>query len=242
MSIIKQSIIGYSPFSIEDRADSYIIHGANHGMNTLKLSRQLIPARTQRYSASQRKEILSAYKGITSDNFLKIPFYTESPPFYNSLFNDLYQNCGVEGIEEVRNFIRKQMSNNFLVTLTRVVYIPLGERDEVIHNYWQEDEIKIGLDCLIGSNGHILRTENMEEPIQALLGIRQSLSKVNAVYRWLTREDTHLRRFDDVVYKRTETVARLGVGSDMVVLLCTGYPGESGPSLGMVVSKDLRRE
>ena len=223
-------------FSLEDLTDSYRAAGIpyRNGIHTFDLYKELLPSKTQDEHAEHRKQ---SVENNTSE------FYTPSYPELNALISALERNKDnpqyQEQIEQARQFLKQQMLNNCLITLTRIRCNPQNKKDKVIHNYKQQDQYTIELDSFIGPDGHILNpsTENALTPLQALLDTKQSLQEINSIYKWLTDVDAYIWRLNSQVNNPKDAVAGFDANSNRANLDCSRDPVFSDTSLGVRVAK-----
>src|SRR3989344_4016037 len=223
-------------FSLEDLTGSYRITGIQYrnGIYTVNLFKELLPRQTQDKHAEHRKQVIA-------DNTNE--FYTPSYPEFHSVISTMEQNKDnsqyKDKIEEVRQFLKQQILDRWLMTLTRIQYNPENQKDKVIHNYNQQDSYKIELDSFIGPDGYITdqNVTNVIIPLQALLDTKQSLQEINSIYKWLTDGNAYIWRLNSEVSRTTESVARIVAGSDRVGFDCDGHINLSYASLGIRAKK-----
>ena len=223
-------------FSLEDLTGSYRITGIQYrnGIYTVNLFKELLPCQTQDQHAEHRKQVIA-------DNTNEP--YSLDYPLFNSTATSLFQNKDnsqyKDKIEKVRRFLKQQMLDKWLMTLTRIQYNPENQKDKVIHNYNQQDSYKIELDSFMGPDGYITdqNVTNIIIPLQALLNTKQSLQEINSIYKWLTDVNAHIFRLISEVSRTTETVARIVAGSDRVGFDCDGRIDDSYASLGVSVAR-----
>src|SRR3989344_8760161 len=119
-------------FSLEDLTGSYRITEIQYrnGIYTVNLFKELLPCQTQDQHAEHRKQVIA-------DNTNEP--YSLDYPLFNSTATSLFQNKDnsqyKDKIEEVRQFLKQQMLDKWLMTLTRIQYNPENQKDKVIHNY-----------------------------------------------------------------------------------------------------------
>jgi hypothetical protein len=198
-------------FSMQSPRRVWAFDGIDGYNTSFLLSGDISESRTQDEHALQRKKAK------------RNEFYVECMPFYHSLFTTLYKNRKnndfKNGVEEVRQFISESLFEYPLTTLTRVRYNPDGKNDLIVHDYKQPQQFRIKLDSIVGPNGYILGgdQDNIEKPLQILLGTNQSLQEINDVYMWLTAKSVYLKRINETPKISLESVA-----------VFTSYSGWSG--------------
>ena len=223
-------------FSLEDLTGSYRITGIQYrnGIYTVNLFKELLPCQTQDQHAEHRKQVIA-------DNTNEP--YSLDYPLFNSTATSLFQNKDnsqyKDKIEEVRQFLKQQMLNKWLMTLTRIQYNPKNQEDKVIHNYNQQDSYKIELDSFIGPDGYITdqNVTNVIIPLQALLDTKQSLQEINSIYKWLTDRNGYIYRLNSEASRTTETVAGIYAVSDRVRFNCNRHIDNLYASLGVSVAR-----
>ena len=223
-------------FSLEDLTDSYRITGIQYrnGIYTVNLFKELLPCQTQDQHAEHRKQVIA-------DNTNEP--YSLDYPLFNSTATSLFQNKDnsqyKDKIEEVRQFLKQQMLDKWLITLTRIQYNPEDQKDKVIHNYNQQDSYKIELDSFIGPDGYITdqNVTNVIIPLQALLDTKQSLQEINSIYKWLTDRNGYIYRLNSEASKTTETVAGIYADSDRAWFNCNRHIDNLYASLGVSVAR-----
>ena len=212
-------------FSLEELTDFYRINGISYRneIYTVDLSKTLLESRTQDQHANQRKKAVSD------------EFTVADMPLYYAIKFSLYQNRDnkkySEKILEVRDFIKKQMFGNWLMTLSRVRYNPQG-KDIVIHDCDQASQYEIPADFM-GNDNFILKISGMKEPLNALLGVNHDVKIINDVYKWLTDKDSYIFRVNSTPSKIDERVVGFGAVSGGSWLGCDRGPQYSSFSLGV---------
>jgi len=223
-------------FSLEDLTDSYRITGIQYrnGIYTVNLFKELLTYQTQDQHAEHRKQVIA-------DNTNEP--YSLDYPLFNSTATSLFQNKDnsqyKDKIEEVRQFLKQQMLDKWLMTLTRIQYNPENQKDKVIHNYNQQDSYKIELDSFMGPDGYITNsdTTNVIEPLQALLNTKQSLQEINSIYKWLTDVNAYIWRLNSEASRTTETVVGINTDSDRAWFNCDRHIDNPNASLGVSVAR-----
>ena len=161
-------------------------------------------------------------------------FYVPDFPLLHGIVTALHEqrNDGAKKneIEEIRSGLKKQIRENWLLTLTRVRY-NVAANDQVINNFGMADQYTKNGD-FVGPDGAI-KDVNAPELYHALLGTND-VDKIRAVYKWLNGTDTHMWRVNARPEKGFhERVARLGASSDGAYLNCDGDALSSDPAHGV---------
>ena len=223
-----------SKFSLRSPESAWTIDfNYKNKFSSYSLSQKLLPSRTQDEHAEQRRKAKSN------------EFYLESMPFYHTLFTTLYDHKEDKdfknGVEEARQFIKESMFKAWLLALTRTRYNPINKKDLIIHDYKQPKESIIRLDSIIGPDNYILdeNAKNVKEPLQALLGTRQSLQKINNIYKWLVGGNLYLSRVNETPKKSLETVSGFVANSDGAIFDCDWDPADLNAGLGVRREKIL---
>ena len=195
------------------------------------------------YTVDLAKTLLDNGNSKTQDEWVeyskqaqqKNGFYAGDFPLYHALFTALFRNKdgNQKGIEEIRQFIKQQMLDKWLMTLTRIIYTPKNQKDKVMHNYGMPNSYAIEINSFIGSDGFIKNTAKVKEPLQALLDNQQDVKEINSVYKWLTDVDAYIFRVNSEVKNTDERVAWFGADSGGAGLSCGRYPQHSNSGLGV---------
>ena len=160
-------------------------------------------------------------------------FYVPDFPLLHGIVTALHEQrneAGKKEIEEIRSGLKKQIRENWLVTLTRVRY-NAAANDQVINNFGMADQYTKNGD-FVGPDGAI-KDVNAPELYHALLGTND-VDKIRAVYEWLNGTDTHMWRVNARPEKGFhERVARLCADSSRMDLDCYRYAQNSDPARGV---------
>lgn len=205
--------------------------------------------RNEIYTVDLRKQLLDNGNSKTQEKWAEYSrqaqknngFYTGDFPLYHAIFTTLYKSKDgnqKNRIEEIRQFIKQQMINKWLMTLTRIRYAPKNQKDKVIHNYDMPDQYAVEIDSFIGPDGFIKNTSNVKAPLHALLDTQQDTKEINSVYKWLTGADAYIWRLKSKVGNIDERVARFFAGSVSAYLNCNWNPQGSDSDLGVRARKN----
>ena len=154
-------------------------------------------------------------------------FYVGDMPLYHAVFTALSKTQSKDA-EEAKEFIRSQMRSKWLMTLTRIKYMP-KEKDEAIHNFGMDDEYTLK-GVIVGQNGFIESGDS--DCLEALLGTG-NISEINKVYQWLNGTNVHIWRLNSKPKNIDERVAGFNAYSGRADHDCDEVPGYSVSSLGV---------
>ena len=230
---------GSKEFSIEKLADGYRIAGIECGNNYYdkELSTELLPAQIQDVHAERAR------------NAKPNEFRACSAPLIYAIFKTLYENRDNEKysvtIEEARNFLQKTFQENFLITLSRVQYNPQG-LDWITQDYKQrtKDEKQAKL---FGSDGLITKPEaNLQDCCQAILGTKDDVNKIDAVFKWATNKNSCVYRINHTPQSTDTRIVLLGVnhvpdGSEIFLISANCGSGLPAHALGMRPAQGVRK-
>ena len=155
-------------------------------------------------------------------------FYVGNMQLYHALFSALSR-ANSKDAEEAKEFIKKQMRDKWLMTLTRVKYNPNGD-DEVIHNYGTNDSY-VSKGNIVGKDEFISQSAD-KSYLESLLGT-DNVQEINKVYQWLNGTDAYIFRVNSKPKQADERIAGFVAGSGGVGLDCIGDPRDSDPALGV---------
>lgn len=161
-------------------------------------------------------------------------FYEQEKQKGNPLPTNSRQVFGVmqdafnSGNNELKNFLYNSVRNKFLLTLSRPVYNPAGQDDEIIHNYRTSDAYSIsgnfvGPDCLI-------KNISDKRVLEASLGTSDT-GKIDETANYINKTPMHLWRVDAKPERRIERVARFNAVSYWLGLGLYVGPSYVYPSL-----------
>ncbi len=164
--------------SITSEGDVWRISGVEYreGVYTVDLVKSLLdgPATQDEWAKYSDRRI-----GIGT-------YHVADMPLYYSLFIALYRQRDKPEAEEARKFIEKQMSDNWLMTLTRIKYHPEG-KDKIIHNYGTNRRYELRQD-ITGKNKEI--GNQTFGVLKAILGTNfQNAKEIKEVYNWICGRD-----------------------------------------------------
>jgi len=171
------------------------------------------------------------WAGFTEESKQKGNFYVGDMPLYYSLFR-AFTNAQGKDAEEAKEFIKTQMREKWLLTLTRIKYHPNGN-DEVIHNFGTSEQYATQK-TIIGSEGDISQVSN-PEALEALVGTC-NIQEINQTFNVINGTPTYLLRKSQSPDKTVERVARFVAVSGGAYLNCDGGPSIRGASLGVRIA------
>ncbi len=121
-----------------------------------------------------------------------------------------------ETAESLRVFLQSGL-REYINTLTRVVYNPEEETDQVIHNYKTPDSYTLE-GKLVGPDGWIKDFPD-KRVLEFLLKI-QDAKQINNISRWINDTNTYLWRVNSKPIQQDERVVRFNANSDRLFLDC----------------------
>jgi hypothetical protein len=158
-------------------------------------------------------------------------FYCGSMPLQYAVLEALHDSKESEDREEAKNFIKKDMNENGLITLTTINYNSSG-KDTAFHNFALSGEY--ARDAYI-HNLHRKITLDDEEVLEALL-LTKDVSKVNKVLEWVYETPVYFWTFQqngERVIKPVKRVARIESFSKGNGIYCCGFFSSTGLALGL---------
>ncbi len=161
-------------------------------------------------------------------------FYTGDYQLYHSLFKALYlsrDSSNKQEIEEARVFLEKQFKERWLMTLTRIRYLPQG-KDSVIHNYGMPDKLEIPVDFM--GKDEWVKDSKTPQVYNALLGTN-NLQEINQIYSWITKKPAYLWRVNNKPKSVEERVAWFIAYSDRANFYCNRFVSGRDASFGVRV-------
>ncbi len=161
-------------------------------------------------------------------------FYTGDFPLYHALFKALFltkDSSNKEKAEEARAFLEKEFKERWLMTLSRVRYMPLG-KDIVIHNFGMPDKIEIPFDFV--DKDEWVKDSKTPQVYNVLLG-SDNIQEINQIYSWITKKPAYLWRVNSKPQTIDERVALFVADSGGASLGCDWNPTDAYSSLGVRV-------
>ncbi len=156
-----------------------------------------------------------------------------SAPLITAVLATLYDNRSADGVEELRKLFADDFRKNWMMTATGITYRAEG-LDVVTHDAGTPYERTLEA-RLIGPDGKL--NEGMSGETQALLG-SSDISKVSAVYEWVTRKKSYLRRLNKQPKRSEERALVLGYGNfvDVFIILADGGINYYRPARGVRIA------
>ncbi|MBT3404643.1 hypothetical protein HN832_03105 [archaeon] len=108
-------------------------------------------------------------------------------------------------------------------TLSRIVYMPEGEQDKVIHNYGTSDEYTLEGD-LVGRSSWIGDIPPHETQSLSLVLGTNDIQRLDRISQKLIKSPTYLWRFNSRPREKYVGVVRLGNDSRRIILACQRDP------------------
>ena len=214
-------------FSINNNPNFWAVTGVNY--------------RDGIYHVDLQKELLDNGDSKTQDQWSEYSKTNEFKlgdfPLYHSLFQALYQNRDSSNkhlVEQAKQFIKEKMFKNWLMTLTRIKYMPSPNKDIVIHNYKMPDQYNVS-DDFVGPDEWVKKLKE-KNTFKALLG-SDNLQEINNIYKWITEKDAHIWRVNSKLEKQKERVAGFVAFSGRALLSCAWDPRGSYSGLGVRIAK-----
>jgi len=152
----------------------------------------------------------------------------QSVPAYFEVFRAMYdlRNSG-EDIEKARLFVREVMRTRFPNTLTRVAYMPEGNKDIVMHGYGTSNRKERQVE-FVGRDGEI---QNVSSTRACLALTGKKPDEVKEIMDWLNGTSyTGLWRVNAKPIQREERVVRFVANSDGSFLYCDVDPAVQYPA------------
>ncbi len=157
-------------------------------------------------------------------------FCTGDMPLQHALFTALYYQKDNPELEQAREFIKENMRNRWLTTLTRIVYQPT-RKDKIIHNFQMPDQYELK-ENIVGKDRKIISDD--KPSLKALLGT-DNINQIKQVYNWINQTPTWIWRLNSKPGSIDERVAWFSALSDGAGLVCDRRPQGSDASLGVFV-------
>lgn len=172
-------------------------------------------------------------------------FYVGSSELQYCLADALCQNIShpkyKAKVEDIRTFLENQFKQDFLWTLTKVIYQPYSNPnpDMVTHNPSMPDNYSI-LEHMFGADGDLNALWDADRICDALLGTDDA-DRVNEVYRLITKQNTVLHRIPQKPPRQKEKGACLGIFAGSFYIVANAGIKNIKPALGMRV-RQKRKE
>jgi hypothetical protein len=143
------------------------------------------------------------------------------------LFNDAVKS----GNADLLNFIQKGLKK-YTNTLTRVIYNPIGEQDETIHNYGTSDTYSV-IGDIVGDDNWI-KSINNKNALDSLLKTKD-VKRINKISNAINNTPMYLWRFNSKPSEKTECV--VGFNANVVGLGFIANRYSSGENPAFLVEK-----
>ncbi len=132
-----------------------------------------------------------------------------SGPLITAVLTALYDNRSTEGVEELKNLFHDDFRTHWMMTATGITY-RAGASDLVTHDSGTPGQTSLEA-RLVGPDGKL--NEGMSGEIQTLLG-SSDISKVSAVYEWVSGKESYLWRLNEQPKLSEERALVLGLDFD----------------------------
>jgi hypothetical protein len=158
-------------------------------------------------------------------------FFCGDMPLQFAIFEALYNSKDSKEKEEAKSFIKDNMRNHWLTTLSRIQYKP-GDKtlDKVIHNYKIPNEGYFKEAMITGPDREIISDD--KDALEALV-LTNDFKKVKEVLSWINETPTWIWRLNNKPNKLAERVARFYAYSVRADLSCIRDPSGRDSSLGV---------
>ncbi|MBI4919092.1 hypothetical protein HY837_04120, partial [archaeon] len=159
------------------------------------------------------RELLDGGKFHTQNEWIGLTNKLPAAKGYYASLLALYENR--EGpqadlVEEIRQMFAKDFKNNWMMTSTKVIYMP-EDLDEIIHTCkggWYDS--KISLD-FVGPSVEVNDKNNMDKEMAALLGTLNNCDEISKIFEWVTGKKILLWRLKDKPVEKSERAVVFGV-------------------------------
>ena len=215
-------------FGIAEFSDGYSVSGINYrGINSCDFAKATLPSRTQDQHAEHARQ-------AKPDEFR-----ASSAPLVYAICKALYKNkdgAQKELVEKTRRTVEGIIGPGkpWIIALSRAKYNPQG-LDEVVHDYKQPTQYSKNV-ALVGPDGFITKPETKAEAYaQALLDTTDKPEEINAVFKWITGNDSYAYRLNATPKQAVERVVALGVNDDVRfnLIVSVGIIDVNWPALGV---------
>jgi len=188
----------------------------NGKIQNYALSKKLLPSATQDIHAQNR--INNSNNG----------FYCGDMPLNYAIFKAVYNSSESKEKQEIRQFIKKNMRERYLTTLTRIQYQSSG-LDKIIHNYGIPNEQFEKSALIVGSDRELIQDDS--SALEALV-LTKDVKEVKEVLNWINETPVYIWRLNNKPKQIDERIAWFYAISDGAGLGCSRNPSGTGGSLG----------
>jgi len=200
------------------------------------------------------EELFDNGKSYTQDDFVKFtlqPAYVQQglrlapgPLYHASIADVLEYATKATGQQKILagkliSLFKKDFNPenlNYMMTCSRLVYMPAGQKDKVVHGYGYPDPVEEVLDFVGPSGLEITDKSNLENEIEALLGAR-NCTRVNHVYDALTGKKPTLWRLSSKPTSKDERALVLGCVVNGFYVFAIDYIFNVRPARGLVARR-----
>lgn len=138
------------------------------------------------------------------------------------------------GNDDLKNYLQEGLQR-WSNTLTRVIYNPIGEEDEIIHNYGTSDAYSVMGD-IVGKDGLIKNIDN-SNALESLLGTKD-IKKLNEISNAINSTPMYFWRFNSKTSEKVERVAGFNAYDDGLLLYAYRYLSHEIPAFLVEQVKD----
>lgn len=150
-------------------------------------------------------------------------------PLNSIQFMELLEDTADSENNKLKNYVHKSLKENWINTLTRVIYNPIGKKDETIHNYGTSDSYSI-IGDIVGEDNWIKNINN-KNALESLLKIND-VEKLNKISNAINQTPMYLWRLNSKTSEKQESVVRFDAygGVGRLDLSAYGDPSDQDPA------------
>ena len=220
-------------FTIAEREDYWIIRDGNIG--TLDLSKRLLFAdrETKKLSRQERIEFILEAHAKGQFGALSLP---EQHLVIETAYNHKDEPEYKEPITNLQKFLRKQLEQHSLETISYIVTSPEEDSKSIImHNPGTLHEETLE-EQIIGKDGLLTEIPERIQLSEALFK-NSDYNKINSVYKWITGSQVNVWRTKEKPKQRERSVVSLATYLGDFYLIVNGGLNLNRPCLGIRKSK-----
>ncbi len=128
---------------------------------------------------------------------------------------------------ELKNYIQKSLKENWINTLTRVIYKPVEEKDVTIHNHGTSDSYSITGDIV--GNDNWIKDINNQNALESLLKTKD-VEKLNKISDKINQTPMYFWRLNSKPSEKTESVVGFGADVDRLNLSANWFLFNEDPA------------
>ncbi len=118
---------------------------------------------------------------------------------------ELLEDTANSNNNELKNYVHKSLRENWLNTLSRVIYNPAGKKDETIHNYGTSDSYSI-IGDIVGNDNWIKDIDN-KNALESLLKTND-VENLNKISNEVNQTPMYFWRLNSKPSEKTDRVVR----------------------------------